>query len=452
MTFTPESLLSRLQALPPAGRYLVAYSGGADSHVLLHALAQIQTRLSQPLIAIHINHGLQADSGQWAAHCEEVCHALAIPIEVIEVEVDSTRGDSLEAAARRARYTAIQAILQPGDAVLTAHHQDDQAETLLLQLLRGAGPRGLAAMAAQAAFGAGLLLRPLLEHKRDALQAYARTVGIEWVEDPSNRETRFDRNFLRHEAMPVLASRWPALASTLARAARHQAEALEVMDEMARQDLAGECTSELPIERLKGLSEARQKNLLRYWIQANGFGLPDERRMQVILTDLLTASEDANPVVGWGGNQLRRYRERLYLQATLPEHDSGLCLRWNGEELVIPSAGGVLCGIETTGLGLKRENLRGGAEVRFRHGGERCRPQGRGLTRDVKKLMQEAGIPPWLRGRIPLIYIDDELAVIPGVCICEAHAAKADEAGIKPIWTWTNTGPAIEMGREKNDN
>jgi tRNA(Ile)-lysidine synthase len=444
MDFNPDTLVERLCTLVPARRYLIAYSGGADSHVLLHALSLIREQLHAELLAVHVDHRLQPQSADWARHCAEVAVGYGIPFQAIQVQVETTGGESLEAAAREARYAALENTMQPGDAILTAHHQDDQAETLLIQLLRGAGPRGLSAMAAQTEFGSGWLLRPLLDHTRDELEAYAREVGFRWLEDPSNRDTRFDRNFLRHEVMPLLRGRWPSVTRTLGRAARHQVEAVALLDELALHDLgAGDELQgdTLPVTRLTDLSEARQKNLLRYWIHAQGYSLPDERRLAAILTDLLPAAEDANPLVCWSGGQLRRYRDTLYLQTALPMHEPALTLAWDGERQEIPSAGGVLKGVPSIGEGLKAASFSGHrVEIRFRAGGERCRPQGRGVTRDVKKLMQEAGIPPWLRGRIPLVYIDGELAAIPGVCVCESHAAGEGENGLVPRWNWRKAG------------
>jgi len=442
MKFSPDTLFKTLQDLAPARRYLIAYSGGADSHVLLHALGRIRDRLDVELLAVHIDHQLQAQSGDWARHCAEVAAAEGIAFRAIQVEVPSGAGESPEAAAREARYRALLELMRAGDALLTAHHQDDQAETLLIQLMRGAGPRGLAAMAAQTRFGPGWLLRPLLEVSRARLQAYAGAEGIAWVEDPSNTDTRYDRNFLRHEIMPQLRGRWPSLGQTLSRAARHQAEAVEMMDELAQRDLCMQVRDTLPLSALQGLSESRQKNLLRYWIHSNAYPLPGERRLESVLKDLLPAAEDANPVVCWSGVQLRRYRDTLYLQHSPPAHDPGLCLSWDGGELVVPTAPGVLEGIAVSGRGLKAALFDGHhIELRFRQGGESCRPRDRGHKHDVKKLMQEAGVPSWRRGRLPLIYVDGELAAIPGVCQCEPFAAQAGEAGIETVWEWRKAGP-----------
>jgi len=442
MNFTPDTLYRTLCDLSPAKRYLVAYSGGADSHVLLHALASIRERLDAELLAVHVDHQIQAQSADWARHCDEVAAAEGIPFQDVKVNVSTHQGESPEAAAREARYRALLGLMREGDALLTAHHQDDQAETLLIQLLRGAGPRGLSSMAPQGRFGPGWLLRPLLGFSRDALQAYARAEGIAWVEDPSNADTHYDRNFLRHEIMPRLKGRWPSVGQTLSRAARHQAEAVEMMDELAQRDLCMQVRDSLPVSALQGLGEARQKNLLRYWIHSNHFSNPAERRLDSVLHDLLPAAEDANPVVCWDGAQLRRYRDTLYLQLAPPAHDPALILEWDGGELPVASAPGVLEGVTVVGTGLKAALFEGHrVELRFRQGGETCRPQGRGHTHDVKKLMQEAGIPPWRRGRLPLIYVDGELAAIPGICIAEAFAAGGGEKGIEPQWNWRKADP-----------
>lgn len=439
MEFTPDTLYNTLQALSPARRYLIAYSGGVDSHVLLHAMARLRERLDAELLAVHIDHQLQAASPDWAEHCARQAAAEGIPYRAIKVTVEA-RGESPEAAARKARYRALRDLMGEGDALLTAHHLDDQAETLLIQLMRGAGPRGLAAMAAQTRFGPGRLLRPMLDISRGHLEAYARTQGIAWVEDPSNSDRRYDRNFLRHEILPSLRQRWPSLGQTLGRAARHQAEAVEMMDELAQRDLCMQLRDTLPVNSLLGLSESRQKNLLRYWIHGNGYPLPGERRLDSVLADLMPAAADANPVVCWDGVQLRRYRDSLYLQAPLPDHDPGLRLSWDGSALDIPSAPGRLSGTPGLAQGLRADCLRAPVELRFRQGGESCHPLGRGMSRDVKKLMQEAGVPPWLRARLPLIYIDGQLAAIPGICVSEAFAATAGVEGIQAQWEWRKAG------------
>jgi len=438
MAFTSQALYQSLQQLPASGRYLIAYSGGADSHVLLHALAQLAADIDTEIVAVHVDHQLQAESGQWAQHCVDTCVELGIACHVITVEVALDAGEGLEAAARQARYQALATLMSPGDGLLTAHHQDDQAETLLIQLLRGSGPKGLAAMAAVSKFGHGHLLRPLLGYSREALQVYAMANGIQWVEDPSNRDERFDRNYLRHRVMPKLQQRWPSMAKTLGRAARHQAEAGQLMAELAELDLQGHSQDGcLSLQALAGLSRIRQKNLLRQWVENHGYPLPSEKRLQAILTDLLPAAEDAAPRISWAGVELRRFQQDLYLMPQLRLHDPAQVLPWDGQPILLADGMMELESQSVVGKGLRADLFTADRiELRFRQGGEHCRPVGRGNSKEVKKLLQEAGLPPWLRERLPLIYVDGQLAAVAGICVCEGFAAKPGEEGRELVWKW----------------
>jgi len=438
MAFTPQALLQILGQYPDCQRYLIAYSGGADSHVLLHALSHVRTSLNAEVLALHVDHQLQAQSAQWAQHCVATCVALDIPCQVMPVEVALDSGKGLEAAARKARYQVLAHIMRPGDGLLTAHHQDDQAETLLIQLLRGAGPKGLAAMAAVREFSCGHILRPLLDYRREELEIYARSAGIQWVDDPSNTDEAFDRNYLRHRILPSLQQRWPALTQTLGRAARHQAEADQLLRELAELDMASHVQDgALSMRALQGLSRIRQKNLLRQWIDSQHYPLPAESRLQSILSDLIPAAEDAAPVVCWNNVELRRYRSSLYLMPALGKHHPESSFLWDGEFTYIADGEMSLDSQHVPAGGL-RDSLftEHKLEIRFRQGGEQCRPAGRGNTKDLKKLLQEAAIAPWLRQRLPLIYVDNELAAVVGVCICEGFAAGEGETGREVMWKW----------------
>lgn len=446
MTFTPQALQQVLHQLPDCRRYLIAYSGGADSHVLLHAIAQLRSALKIEILALHVDHQLQELSGLWAQHCVDTCKALGINCQVVRVAVARDAGEGLEAAARKARYQALADVMRAGDGLLTAHHQDDQAETLLLQLLRGSGPKGLAAMAAVREFSNGYLLRPLLDYSRMELEVYARGAGIQWVDDPSNTDESFDRNYLRHQILPALQQRWPSMAQTLGRAARHQAEADQLLIELAELDMASYVDDgALSMEALQGLSVIRQKNLLRQWIDSQHYPLPTESRLQSIISDLIPAAEDGVPLVCWNRIELRRYRQHLYLMPELPQHDPVRSFAWDGELMDIDDGVMTLDSQQVQGSGLRASLFsQQKVEVRFRQGGERCRPVGRGNTKDLKKLLQEAGLAPWLRERQPLIYVDNELAAVVGVCVCEGFAAKEGEAGREMIWKWRKKSPDSE--------
>lgn len=426
MSFDGDTLGRILAPLPRGQCLRVAYSGGVDSHSLLHALGAL--RLARPdlvLGALHVHHGLSPNADRWADHCRATCDALGIPCEVIRVRAAPGPGESPEAAARAARYAAFAARVETGDWLLTAHHCDDQAETLLLQLLRGAGVRGLAAMARSAPFGAGRLLRPLLDFTRAEIEAYARRHRLVWIEDESNLDPGFDRNLLRQEIMPRLRARWPAAATTIARSASHCAEAQQLLDELAREDLrtlATEDPAALSVPGLAGMLAHRQRNVLRHWIVQAGHDLPDTRVLERIIGELIPAAPDALPCVAWSDTEVRRYRSRFYLMRRLKPHDPAQIIPWDdlSAPLHIDSIDKTLRAAEVFGGGgielVHQQGL--SVTIRFRRGGERCRLPGKTHHQELKKLFQERGVPPWLRERIPLIHAGEQLVAVVGYFDC----------------------------------
>lgn len=416
----PERLCQALGRLPPARRRLAALSGGLDSVVLLHALAGLEC--APPLIAVHVHHGLSPRAEAWAAACEALCRRLGVTFHCLRVDAAPGRGESPEAAARHARYGALAAFMQPGDGLLTAHHRRDQAETLLLQLLRGSGPAGLAAMPLWQPLGPGWHGRPLLEVDRPQLEAYARAHGLDWVEDESNQDPALDRNRLRHEILPLLRARWPAVDATLARAAALQAEAQDLLAERAREDLEtlrGEDPGTLSVAALARLRRPRQRNALRGWLEEKGLPLPGRARLESLLQQALGAAPDAAVRVAWPGAEVRRYRDALHAMAPLAAPPPGLCLPWDGRTpLAVPGTGVTLTrdGVMRC-HGLDPAALPAPVTVGLRRGGERLRLGGR--TRVLKKLLQARGIPPWERERIPLIHAGDRLAVVWGLWTAE---------------------------------
>lgn len=455
MSFTQASLLEQLMQLPVPRRYCVAFSGGVDSHVLLHALAQLREQLpARDLHAIHINHGIHPDAAQWARHCDIICRDLDVSFETRQLELPSSKGHSLEAVARDARYAALAQLMDNDDMLLLAHHQDDQAETLLLQLLRGSGVRGLAGMPECTKFARGWLARPLLAHGREALREYAMHKQLPWIEDPSNLDTAFDRNFLRHAVFPVLRQRWPATSATLARAAQHQAEASGLLVDLAKLDIAASAGTEsrrLPISVLTTLEPARQRNVLRDWLhRVCALPLPGTRQLQRILDEILPAANDAMPLVHWPGAEVRRYRDALYAMPPMPEVDRDWQAQWDLRgTLCLPDAKELLAQ-QVVGRGLRRSALAQGVTIRYRRGGERCQLPGRAHHHELKKLLQDWAVPPWCRDRIPLVYVGEELAQVVGFCVCTAFAARADETGIEIIAK--AAGAAIETTGENKDN
>lgn len=436
-----------IQSQPPAGRYIVAYSGGLDSHVLLHALS----RLGVTLAAVHVHHGLSRHADLWAEHCQAQCAALRVPCTVMRVQVPRV-GGGLEAAARDARYAALEQVLGTGEMLLTAHHQDDQAETLLLMLLRGAGVAGLSAMPAVRSFGSGLLGRPLLELPRAVLHDYAVVHALSWVDDESNYDTDLDRNYLRHEVLPVLRRRWPVVERTLARTAAHLAEAGELMAGLAAADLAtahGGHAGTLSVAVLNSLAVPRRRNLLRHWLRDLRLPLPDTAHLHRIEQEVLPARLDARPRVDWPGAEVRRYRDDLYaMTPLLPVPDTEL--PWDlAQPLLLPD-GRCLVASPAVGRGLSLKRLAAArVTVRFRAGGERCAPVGRGHSHELKKLFQEAGVPPWERERVPLLFVDDVLAQVVGYWICASHAAAPGEEALS---CEVVVAADIASGDENNDN
>lgn len=437
MSFSPQALLAELRRLGPVSRFWVGYSGGPDSSVLLHVLARCRDALAPPLGAVHVNHGLLAEADAWTAHCRAVCEGLDLPLSVLRVDAAARRDAlGLEAAARHARYAAIAQMLGPGECLLTAHHRDDQAETVLLQLLRGGGPAGLAAMPAVAPLGQGRLVRPLLQVDRAELRAFAAAHGIGFIADPSNADRQRARGYLRAEVMPRLHARWPGVRVTLARAARHAADAAAIIAERAAEDLGLLTRStpwRMPLPALERLSLPRRRAVLRHWCQARELPVPDTARLDEILGQLASARPARAIAVTWPGGAFRRYRDALVLSPELPPHDADLCLAWNGAAPVaLPAGLGTLRLVP--GGALRRDTLEAPIEVRFRTAGLRCVPDGRTGHHDLKHLFQEAGVPPWLRDRVPLIVVDGQLAAIADRWVCAARATRDATAGLKVVW------------------
>jgi tRNA(Ile)-lysidine synthase len=434
-----RKLESALHELPPAPQYWVAYSGGIDSHVLLHLLAERRASLPGSLGAVHVNHQIQQHSGDWEVHCRAVCEELEIPFHCLRVEGKARVGESPEAAARSARYRGLADWLSEGALLLTAQHQDDQAETLLLQLLRGAGPKGLAAMPRTMCLGRGRLVRPFLDIRRESITAYAREHRLCWVEDPTNTDIRYDRNLLRHQVMPYLQQRWPGVTGVLARAAAHQSDQSELADALAAIDVqqCGVPQSRcLSVPATQALSPARQRNLLRYWLRERGFSVPPRAVLERIRDEILSSRADASPLVHWPGAEVRRYRERLFVMHPLAPHDPSNTHGWRfGESLDLMEAGGRLSVSPATGAGLRRPDTADRLEIRFRRGGETLQPAGDTHHRPLKKLLQQWGVPEWERARIPLVYSDNELIAVAGFCVCEGFQAGASEAGVHLSWS-----------------
>ena len=429
----------------------VAFSGGLDSTVLLTALAGLRRRPA--LRAIHIDHGLHASSAASAAHCRIAAERLDVPLVVTPVEVRRGRGVSLESAAREARYAALAAALCAGEVLVTAQHADDQLETVLLQLLRGAGLRGLAAMPAIAPFGRGRIARPLLDVERTELEAWAHERALEWVEDPTNADERLDRNYLRRRVLPLLYARWPGAARVVRRTARHAAEAQRLLDLLGRADVERAAVADaLAVTRLRALPDDRRRNALRYWIVQRGHPLPDSRRLGELAGALLAARIDAHPEVCWGDTRALREGNRLVLQwrsepsraararratvkdvsvrAETPAESrtaQSLDLEWfpRARALELPEGLGRLeLALDPHGP-IDVDALPEPLTVRLRRGGERLRLTRGGPRRLLKSLLQEAKVPREERARMPLLWSGEQLLAAADLWIDVALRADA---------------------------
>lgn len=413
-------------------RYVIAFSGGLDSTVLLHALVSLREQLGIPMVTIHVDHGLHEDSGAWSEHCNSVATELGVDYLCRSVTVQLESGKGPEASARDARYAALHAELGIDDWLLSAHHQEDQAETLLLNLVRGSGPMGIAGIRAIRRFGPGWLARPLLETSRASLLDYAKSEGLQWVEDPSNKDRRFDRNFLRHDVLPRLRSRWPDISARLLRSARHAGEASELLANLAENDLQslGGRPERLPIDSLLDLSVARQRNLLRYALRCLGLSTPTMMQLMRILDEVIPAREDAQPLVTWPGASVRRYRNGLYL---LPERliESTETIEVSSDEVPLGAGLGLLRFVPGQQRGLSEGVMKRGIQVRFRQGGEEFQLVGQTHRRKLKKLLQQEGVVPWMRDRLPLVYAGDELVAVGDLWLA---AAAVSEPGVAVRW------------------
>jgi tRNA(Ile)-lysidine synthase len=439
--FSPADVLTFLDANLPsvAGADLcIAYSGGLDSTVLLHAAARIAADDPRYRVrAVHVDHRLHAQSGSWRAHCERAAAALRIELTQLIVDVPREPGASLEAVARDARYGALRGALRPGEIVLTAHHADDQLETILLALMRGAGLRGLSGMPATQRFGAGWLVRPLLGFTRRELEAWARAQALAWISDPSNENVGFDRNYIRYRVVPALYERWPAAAGSATRSAAHLGEANRLLESLAESDLGrvarGAC---LDVSVLRNLEPARLRNVLRQWIRQCGVPAPSTRKLAAIEHDLLGAREDRVPCVDWEGCEVRRYRGLLYCMRSRPHLAGTEVLPWQvGERIDLPAQLGSLSLQKDPAGRIGTERLEGQPlSVRFRSGGEVVQPAGEAHHRKLKKLLQSAAILPWWRDRLPLVYCDDRLLAVGDLWTAEEFAPRGAEPAARIVW------------------
>lgn len=419
-------------------RVAIALSGGRDSMALLEALACLVPELGFALCALHVHHGLSPNADRWSAFCADQCAQRDIALTVNHVHVARTPQKSLEATARAARYAALGRA--DADVVMLAHHADDQAETLLLQLLRGAGPHGLASMPAAHAGAGPVLLRPLLALPRTVVEAFARQRQLRWVDDESNADTELKRNYLRHEIGPRLAAAFPGYPATLVRAAAHNAEAAHLLDELAAIDASTACGTDdqgkPTIDRaaliaLAARSPSRARNLLRWFLRRHALPLPSTARLAAMLVQFVGAASDARVCLSHAGAELGIYRGRIVVHAGSVAR---FAIPWSGEpSLALPH--GVLEFAPARGEGIAATALAASpVTVRQREGGERIRLAVGRESRAIKRLLHDAGIPPWQRGSLPFVYCGDVLAAVPGIGVDAAFRATSDAPGIVLYW------------------
>src|SRR3984957_7197205 len=416
MSFSAASLRAALDAHVPAGAtgLVVALSGGADSASLLAAAASLGTSFrGLPLRAVHIDHGLQAAAAAFREACAALCASLSVPLAVISVDVPTPPGASLEASARDARYAALAADPRPRECLLTAHHREDQAETLLLQALRGAGLKGLSAMPACRSLGNGWHLRPVLDVPQSELLAFGAHEGG-GVGDPMNEDSRFDRGYLRRQVWPLIKTRWPGAGTALSRTARHVAEAQDLLERTGAMDVGRlRDGAALSGPGLGALGSQERINALRLWLRDAGVEPPSEARLTEALRQIFEAEADHLPAIEWGGYALRRYRKRVFLTQSHPPRLEAT-LRWSaapGARLDLGPELGALRWVAQTG-GIEAGRLPDTLTVRRRGGGETLKPGFQAKTRSVQHLCQSQGVLPWLRDALPMVWAADSLIAV----------------------------------------
>jgi tRNA(Ile)-lysidine synthase len=438
----------------PQTPLVIAYSGGVDSQVLLHALAKLKHAKKIPNIitVCHVNHGLSENASTWQKFAEQACKKLNLPFLACQVNVQPKVQQSLEALAREARYEALQSLYDEQSLIITGHHRDDQAETFLLAFKRGSGLKGLSAMAAETTQGKDIFIRPLLNISRAEIVNYAKQQQLDWVEDESNSDTRFDRNFIRQKIMPLLNERWPSIAQTINRSSRHCLEAQLLLNELAEQDLANcqlsaQCLS---VSDLSKLSTARFNNLIRYFLAQHHHLMPSTEQLAQVHQQLL-ANKDKNPEIKVASNYLRRYKDALYLTADFIDVSD-----WQKEidcvdkdifttsdVIELPDSLGKIIFSNNQFFDLSNLDQRIAPPTKeqkvtidFCHSNPTCLPDYRNHSRSLKKVLQELNIPPWQRKRIPFLYYDGQLVAAIGHFVCQDFSPNKNEPSIIVTWQY----------------
>lgn len=462
-------LKKALQNIPSSNNYFVAYSGGVDSSLLLVLASRYLSECrNASVVAIHVNHGISDHAHLWQSHCEAVCHQLGVEFIVQQVALKSSK-KGIEEAARAARYAVFEQVLPSGSVLLQGHHQNDQAETVLLRLMRGAGVKGIAGIPKTRALNSALIHRPFLDVPRSELLNVAKAFELEWVEDDSNASSDYDRNFIRHEVVPKLERRWERAVSRLAVSANHCSESAELEEALAKIDLDGITQSvygaALSIDGLMQLSLTRQRNAVRYWLQHQGLGFPGEKRFQRIWTELLVARDDASPLIEWSLGAVRRYRNAIFA-ISLKELDGQSDVSSNAISISYKAqfSGEAECGVlfEETMMGrfyrlrivddvaddikcteqaacvnkllIKLPSGDEQVTVKFRQGGEVFKPVGKAHHRPLKKWLHDSNVPPWLRDSIPLLYYNKCLVAIGDLLVSDGFQGETGSRNLEISW------------------
>lgn len=428
-----------LTHIRPTSHLSIALSGGIDSIVLLHILAMLSKQMEFTLSAMHVNHGISRNAAIWSRFCCNLCYTYGISIDVTYLNIKKESGVSLEANARNERYRIFAQV--QADYVILAQHLDDQAETLLLQLLRGAGIKGMSAMPVVrklTSYAKPQILRPLLEITRSRIETYARKNKLNWINDESNDSIQFHRNFLRHQILPLLKERYPDYPNVLSRTSRHMAEASLLLDELAEMD-RGNClvSGKIEIDNLRKLSFPRAKNLLRYTLLQQGAVLPSTIKLEEILNQLMSISSDNKFHVTFGSTEVRCYKRAVYvLHRRKTPREPERYLHWFGEAyLTLPHTNGTVYFTQAESQGIDQQKiLDESITIRLRRGGEHFKPVCKRPRRSLKNLLQEASIPPWERSTLPLLFYGEKLIWVPRIGIDCEFQVRPGKLGILPIW------------------
>jgi tRNA(Ile)-lysidine synthase len=445
-TLCNDNFLSFLQGFGSANKFWLAYSGGMDSSVLLHLFYSNKEKIKLQIEVLYVNHGLQSEADDWAVFCQKQCEDYDFPFTELKISDSCPKGESVEAWAREKRYQLIDDIMQPNDVLFSGHHKDDQVETFFLQALRGAGPRGLSAMPLIKKKKDTFYARPLLNYSREEIKQYASEHDLNWQDDKSNSDSRYDRNYFRHKLSPIIESRWPAYRDTINRLIEHQKETRLMLDELAVEDINNakrDNEFSLDINIIKTLSQARQKNLMFAWLEQLNLQIPGSRHIEKIISDIINSDLEKSPCVNWADVEIRRYKNTLYAFKKMQDYDVDTEFKWQPES-ILNIFEETLIAKPAKGIGLSQDKVdKNNFIVRFRKGGEKIKPDNASHSKTVKQLFQERSVLPWYRDKFPLVYINDELAAIPGFCVDKKYRAENDE----PSWEihWSGFDKAIQL-------